>query len=284
MNTLSEEILNSDVNRNDQNAIIPNDNVPNSTNLNSKQDKENYPVPSDVVANSNNLDIESGNDMLVFSQTVRLNFIRKVYGILSAQLLVTIIICCLNVFTSVRRFSIENIWLFFTCLVLSLIISITLICFKQYARTSPTNYILLTIWTLLQSYCLMFLSLFNVKIVLLSASLTIAVTLSLTYYAYTTEEDYTFMGGILFSMLANFIVVGVFMIAFPQFMEPINVLYSTIGVLLYSTYLIYDTQLIMGKYGVEYDIDDYIIAAMMVYCDILEIFLHILRILAELSR
>ena len=56
-----------------------------------------------------------------------------------------------------------------------------------------------------------------------------------------------------------------------------NILYCTLGIVVFGLYLIYDTQLILRKYGLKYSIDDYIIAALNLYVDIIEIFIYILR-------
>ena len=55
-------------------------------------------------------------------------------------------------------------------------------------------------------------------------------------------------------------------------------------VVIYSIYLLYDTQLIMGKFGNEYSIDDYIFAALNLYLDIINLFLYILQILGASNR
>ena len=51
-----------------------------------------------------------------------------------------------------------------------------------------------------------------------------------------------------------------------------------IAVMLFSFYLIYDTQLIMGGKRYEIDIDDYILGAIILYTDIITIFLYLLKL------
>ena len=55
------------------------------------------------------------------------------------------------------------------------------------------------------------------------------------------------------------------------------------GVLIYSIYLIYDTQLIMGNVGIQYNIDDYCFAALNLYIDIIYLFLKLLQLIAALK-
>ena len=56
-------------------------------------------------------------------------------------------------------------------------------------------------------------------------------------------------------------------------------LYCCVGVMLFGFYLIIDTQMIMGGRQVELSIDEYVLAAMLLYIDIIQIFLYLLKIL-----
>jgi FtsH-binding integral membrane protein len=56
-------------------------------------------------------------------------------------------------------------------------------------------------------------------------------------------------------------------------------LYCVFGIILFSLYLVFDTQLILGRFGKEYSIDDYILAALNIYIDIVQLFLFILSLL-----
>lgn len=58
-------------------------------------------------------------------------------------------------------------------------------------------------------------------------------------------------------------------------------LYCCIGVMLFGIYLIIDTQMILGGKTIELSIDDYALAAMLLYIDIIQIFLYILQLLGK---
>lgn len=62
------------------------------------------------------------------------------------------------------------------------------------------------------------------------------------------------------------------------------ILYLGLGVVLYGMYLVYDVQLIAGGHTVKIEIDDYILGAMLLYIDIIILFLRILRILAIIKK
>mmetsp|Transcript_22799 Transcript_22799/g.35104 ORF Transcript_22799/g.35104 Transcript_22799/m.35104 type:complete len:90 (+) Transcript_22799:492-761(+) len=65
-----------------------------------------------------------------------------------------------------------------------------------------------------------------------------------------------------------------------------GLLWSVVGALLFSFYLMYDIQMIMGGEKKEYsfDEDSYILAAVTLYLDIINMFLYILRILSEVQK
>lgn len=210
---------------------------------------------------------------------MRMGFIRKVYGILAAQLILTVAIMSLSLFKDFNEFLRTNLALFYVALGISLVIILPLICFKSLARSSPMNYIMLFTWTMCEGYMLaVCCSFYEPQTVLLAGVLTAAVTISLTIYAMTTDVDFTFLGGLLFSCAAIMLVWSIYSIIFGVVL---NSFYCALGVIVYSIYLIFDTQLIMGKFGVEFNIDDYVYAALMIYIDIIQLFLYILQMLGK---
>ena len=57
-----------------------------------------------------------------------------------------------------------------------------------------------------------------------------------------------------------------------------------LGALMFGVYIVIDTQIIMNgsRYGITND--DYVLAAMIIYLDMLNLFLRLLRLLAELKK
>ena len=56
-------------------------------------------------------------------------------------------------------------------------------------------------------------------------------------------------------------------------------IYACLGALVFSIYLIYDTQLVVGKGTFSYSLDDAYLAAIQLYLDVINLFLFILQIL-----
>jgi len=230
--------------------------------------------------NAHKFDIEGGQyNYTDYNKIIRMGFIRKVYSILSIQLFITVCLSSLAFEESVNKFLKTNIHLFYVFLAISLIILLVLMCFKSVARKVPINYILLFAWTLCESYMIATaVSFHDPMIVMFAAVLTVAVTVALTIYACTTKTDFTYFGGILFVAVTILFIWGIFILIFGFFLYT---LYCVLALIVYSIFLIYDTQLIMGKFNSEYGIDDYVIAALNIYIDIIRIFLSILQLLGR---
>jgi FtsH-binding integral membrane protein len=84
---------------------------------------------------------------------LRLGFVRKVYGILTVQLLITAGFCVLP-YTSkgAQNFMVENNWLLWVCFAVAIALICALFCIKSLARTVPTNYILMFMFTAVEAY------------------------------------------------------------------------------------------------------------------------------------
>ena len=237
---------------------------------------------NDVENQKENLDSDVPIDYLI-----RRGFIIKTYGILLTQLIITGVFICLSFVPSVNDFIKSDDFargpFFISFLILFLIITITVrimfSCVRDTARKFPINYILLFAFTLSMSfYCLIFCAFFDPQDVIAAAILTIAATIGLTVYAIRTKDDFSYLGGLLFC----FMFLSIFTIGF-YFWIRATIFWLALGVLVYSLYIIYDTQLIMGNVGIEYSIDDYCFAALNLYIDIIYLFLRILQIIAMLK-
>lgn len=96
----------------------------------------------------------SDHDFQVYSlsETDRMGFIRKVYGILSVQLLLTtffVILGCSS--TAYQSFLENNTWLIISSMILNIVSICMLFCCLSNARKVPNNYILCGIFTLTES-------------------------------------------------------------------------------------------------------------------------------------
>ena len=112
----------------------------------------------------------------------------------------------------------------------------------------PANYFLLFSFTIFETVIVSFgCAKFPFKTIVLAAVMTLAMTLALSIYAWTTKTDFTVLGGVLFVALLCFPIIGI--LGFLIQSKILHLVYCYFGVLLFSIYIIYDTQLIIGKHS-----------------------------------
>ena len=217
------------------------------------------------------------------NKDIRKGFIRKVYTLLSLQLLFTFGVGILMNFTNGSKQFIMSeggqalAWI---SIVGMFGIIIGLACNQNAARSYPCNYILLSLFTIFSSYLVGSTTLYyDTKAVLIASGLTLLITFSLTLFACQTKYDFTDKGGYLLSCLIGLIVMGILNIFIQN--SVLEIVIASFGAIIFSCYIVYDTQLIVGgahtKY--QYDIDDYVFAAITLYLDIVNLFLYLLSLI-----
>lgn len=216
---------------------------------------------------------------------VRSGFIQKVYGILFCQLLLTTLVAT----PFVTNEGLKN-WVKFhggpivlLAFVANIMFLFAMICpcgCEKNMRTYPTNYLLLGGFTFTEGILVGVISAkYTAASVVAAFCMTAFLVGGLSLYAMTTKSDFTDMGGYLFAVMLAFTCFG-FMLMFVG--GPlIHKIYCFFGILLFSMYLIYDTQLIMGKGELAIGVDDYVFAALQLYIDIVQIFLYILQLFGD---
>jgi len=224
---------------------------------------------------------------------IRHAFIQKVYGILSAQLIVTTVLGAL-VMHFMQTWKEHNPYLMLGLVVFSSVLSLAMmclfICSPQLMRKSPHNYVILAIFTLAESFMVGTISSqFTTQSVLVVFGITAVVVIGLTLFSCQTSVDFTGLGPYLFCFA---IVLGAFgMCLFFASMAGVagsgafsdmKLMYSAGAALLASMYIVFHTQLIIGgKHQYRFGIDDYAMAAIVLYLDIIHLFVHLLQILGD---
>jgi hypothetical protein len=205
---------------------------------------------------------------------VRLGFLRKVYGILSAQLLLTTLIAALFIAVEpIQSFLRSNEWLLLVCAVASLGLIMAL-AFKS--KEYPTNFALLAAFTVCEAILVgMVVTYYTLPSVLEAFALTCTVTIALTVYTLQSKRDFSSWGAGLFSALWILILLGFFQLFFQG--EVFERGIAGAGAVVLSLFIIFYTHMIMYRVSPE----EYIHASINLYLDIINLFLHILRLLGE---
>jgi len=218
-------------------------------------------------------DFKFGGSIAEATIDIRMQFIRKVYSILTVQILLTTILSSVSFFSSGYRTWIQsNSWMMWV----SLFGAIGFMFATYWKRKSyPTNLLFLGAFTALEAYSISVItSFYEARIVVEALIITLGVFVALTVFACQTKYDFTSWIPYLFTALWVLIIFG-FMAAFFPHGGKVELAYGVIAALIFSAYILVDTQLVLRHYHVEEEIA----AAINLYLDVINLFLSILRIL-----
>ncbi|PGH36627.1 hypothetical protein GX50_00489 [[Emmonsia] crescens] len=223
-------------------------------------------------------DFKFGGSVAEATLPIRMQFIRKVYSILSVQLLLTTVLSSVSFFSDSYRIWIQShSWLMLVS-VISALVFMGLTYWKR--KSYPSNLIFLGAFTALEAYAISVVtSFYDARIVIQALVLTLGIFVALTLFACQTKYDFTSWIPYLFGALWFLIMFG-FMAAFMTPNSKLDLVYGGLAALIFSAYILVDTQLIMRHYHVEEEIA----AAISLYLDIINLFLAILRILNSQSN
>lgn len=205
---------------------------------------------------------------------IRQMFIRKVYSLLSMQLLATVVVgYMIRLNASLQAWCLNNMWLY----IVSIVGTIGFLVATYWkAKSYPINLVLLSGFTLCEAYGIgLACSFTKTEIVVQALLLTFIIFIGLTLFAFQTTYDFTSWQGALGMGLWALIGWGFVMMLFPGQSKGVEMVYSGIGALIFSAYIVIDTQKIMKTAC----LDDEIPATISLYLDILNLFLFILRLL-----
>ncbi|CAI5493879.1 unnamed protein product [Closterium sp. Naga37s-1] len=230
-------------------------------------------------------DVEAGpsSDLLypgitLSENEMRWGFIRKVYGIIGAQLLLTAAVgSCFALIPTVRDFGLTNGYFMFFATILPFA---TLIPLVIYRSRHPLNLALLAIWTASMSMTVgLICSMYSGPIVAEALGLTASVVLGLTaytYYAVKKGQEFSYLGPMLYVslwLLLGWSFIQIFWGLGSEFAL------ALVGALIFALFIVYDTDLIIRRYSY----DEYVMASLNIYLDIINLFIRMLEILQYLQ-
>ena len=208
---------------------------------------------------------------------IRLTFIRKVYIIFFIHLLITLGISCLCFIKKIREFASSHLVVLIVVGVIAFGFLIFIECFNEASRKMPMNYLLFVVWILLEGYLLITLcSYYDKKLVLSCIGILVGVSIGLIIYSFYTKLDYYFFGGLLccFIMgIISFVICGII------FKKWLYILICFGGVFVFSIFLVYNSKIVMKRYDKLYGTNDYLIASLNLYLDIINIVNYFLNMI-----
>uniref|UniRef100_A0A7N0ZV83 BI1-like protein n=1 Tax=Kalanchoe fedtschenkoi TaxID=63787 RepID=A0A7N0ZV83_KALFE len=230
-------------------------------------------------------DIEAGNSTLypgmVENPALRWSFIRKVYSIISFQLLLTIAVASVVVF-------VHPIKVFFATTPAGLALYIILIFLPfialcplyYYHQKHPVNFILLGLFTVPLAFVVGLTCAFTSgKVILEAVILTAVVVIALTLYTFMAAKrgyDFNFLGPFLFGAVLVLIVFSMIQILFPLG-KLSSMIYGCLAAIIFCGYIVYDTDNLIKRHTY----DEYIWASVALYLDIINLFQALLFIFRD---
>uniref|UniRef100_A0A3P8XD31 Glutamate receptor, ionotropic, N-methyl D-aspartate-associated protein 1b (glutamate binding) n=1 Tax=Esox lucius TaxID=8010 RepID=A0A3P8XD31_ESOLU len=224
-----------------------------------------------------NADFGSGLD----NKSIRRAFIRKVFLVLTVQLLVTFSFVTVFTFVeSIKVFVKAHTWTYFVSYAVFFVSLISISCCGEFRRKHPWNLIALSILTLAMSYMVgMIASFYDTDSVIMAVGITALVCFTVVIFSLQTKYDFTSCHGVLFVCLIVLIVFSILCIFIRN--KILDLVYASLGALLFTCFLAVDTQMLLGNKEMALSPEDYVFASLSLYTDIINIFLYILAIVVR---
>ncbi|KFD55838.1 hypothetical protein M513_03277, partial [Trichuris suis] len=208
-------------------------------------------------------------------ESIRRGFLRKVLGLLAVQLTFTATVdACFFYFPGLSALVRNWEWMFNVGVVVSIIL---LIAMHAYRRRYPHNFVLMFFWTLSQAYttgCIV--SMYEAPVVMETFFLTACAVVGLFVFTLQSRYAVSIRGSCLFVLLC-ILLVGNIVQLFLQ-LASLELILGLAGAALFSLFIVYDLNLLMHKLSAE----EYIVATINLYLDILNLFVSLLRIMQQL--
>jgi hypothetical protein len=205
-------------------------------------------------------------------------FLRKIYSLLLYQLAITVGMCATAMYNeSVQQYVLTHNGPLIAGTVFSFVFLVMLFCYKDH---HPANMWLLTGFTISIAYtvavtCASYVSLGYKTLVIKAFLITILTFVALTTFTMQSKYNFDFMQEI----VAGGIMVLIFWGIINWVMgSDGGMIYSLFGIFIFVCAIIYDTHRLKDKYGY----DDYILASVNLYLDIINLFLYILDFLKKI--
>lgn len=212
---------------------------------------------------------------------VRLAFLRKVYSLVFSQLVLTAaIIYALRTVPGLLPGIMQRLGMSVGLLP---IVPLLLLGFTSSGQgaTSPLAYFLLLAFTCFEGLAVGAITwAFPTALIMKAAGATAIATGGLTTYALTTKRDFTASTGILFSALLGITFLGLLQLFLGG--DLLMTMRISLGLVVFCAYLVVNTQMMMGgNKKRQLRPNEHIMAAVTIYTDIIQIFLHVLASMAR---
>ena len=216
-------------------------------------------------------------------------FIKKVYGILLFQFTFTFGIVLICQIKKIKNYLynhslLEAILIIISAVVL-FVIFIIIICKPKLLKKTPQNYIVLFITTIAETIILSYVAiLYKFVYVLIALVMVIVICIAVFLFCCFKKIDTKYLIMVILILVLLAFVYGIFILSYRDYY--LELFYCLLGAIFFLLFLIYDTQNLIhsdedGNY--QYDTDEYIMAALTLYFDIIRMFIELLKLIGRFS-
>ncbi|KAK2197583.1 Bax inhibitor 1-related [Babesia duncani] len=215
---------------------------------------------------------------------IRNDFVKKVLGIVSIQLMVTFgyMLAVYNI-PALFNFYMKHWYINIIFGVIYFICCILIYCARNFIRKPYVGGIMLCIiTTCITNMLAPTMAYYSSLELLLGAGITAGLVAAIALFACQTKIDVTSFYSYL--LIATLVIIPVGISTMIWHNKTLTIIYSGAGALLVSFFLIFDIQLLLGDRTHEFTVDDYIEASISIYLDIISLFTHIMRLIGEINH
>ncbi|KAJ2782449.1 hypothetical protein H4R18_002255 [Coemansia javaensis] len=207
--------------------------------------------------------------------SIRHAFVRKVYTILTLQLLATTAVGgYMRHIDASSGFLLQHVWTVYAAM-FGTLASMLGLWWKRHSH--PANIAFLSAFTLFEAYTLGAVTAFySTALVLQALAITLGLFVALTLFTLQSRYDFSRLGPILGLALWAVVLVGLVQIFVP-FSRTFDLAMAAVTAVLFCGYILYDTHMLMNRLSP----DEYILASLSLYLDVVNLFVSILRILGD---
>lgn len=205
---------------------------------------------------------------------IRHRFLQRVYLLLAAQVALTASVSAAMILSpGFQNWVFTHTWSMWVSVIGSFVFMVASIVLR---RRYPWNLILLSVFTLCEGWLVgTVTAVTDTSIVIDAFIITAVVFVGLSLFAAQTKYDFTswapYLGMFVWALL------GVGLVSLFTKSSALDLVYSYAAVVLFSVFIIVDTQTVMNACHPE----DIVVASLMFYMDIVNLFLNILAILSS---
>ncbi|BFF95991.1 protein lifeguard 1 [Drosophila madeirensis] len=216
--------------------------------------------------------------------STRRSFVMKVCTITAFMLLATTGVLAIFVANDDAKLWLLKHWYLAVVAICIQLVILMMVCYCPFLfRKKPINYILLTIFVAAESITLSFITMrYLPSQVLMAFGYTGLLVAALALFARFAPCDFTGCGPYLLVLFLVMLIMGIVMIFYRTHL--MLCIYCSLGILVYSLYLVVDIQMMIGgTHKNQYSEEDYVLASLSIYIDVVHLFMYILMLIGLLD-